>query len=134
MVKKAPLWWFAVVVWAVVLWNLSANPMLPSGPSFPMKDKVLHCTYFGMGAACFLLALFGGGAAQPKKSHLWLGGFFFTGIIGALDEFHQTFTPGRSGNDPWDWLADVTGGLIAAWIVGRILQRITEDPGSRHFA
>ncbi|MES2598593.1 MAG: VanZ family protein [Verrucomicrobiota bacterium] len=134
MARKPLLWWFAVLVWAVVLWNLSANATLPSGPSFPLKDKVLHCTYFGMGAACFLLALFGKGTALPKKSHLGLGGFLFTGIIGALDEYHQTFTPGRSGNDPWDWLADVTGGLIAAWIIGRLLLRIMAGLGSRRSA
>ncbi len=130
LARKPVLWWFAVFVWAVVLWNLSANATLPSGPSFPLKDKVLHCTYFGLGAACFLLALFGKGRTQPGKWHLLLGGFLFTGIVGALDEFHQTFTPGRSGNDPWDLLADVTGGLLAAWFVGRVLERVTAGPDS----
>jgi VanZ family protein len=130
LVRKPLVWWFAVIIWAVVLWNLSANATLPSGPSFPLKDKVLHCSYFGLGAACFLLALFGKGRTQPGKRHLLLGGFLFTGIIGALDEFHQTFTPGRSGNDPWDWLADVTGGLLAAWIIGRVLERVTAGPDS----
>lgn len=133
LVRKPVFWWCAVLVWAVVLWNLSANPTLPSGPSFPLKDKVLHCAWFGGGAACFLLALFGRAAVVPASRRLLSGGFLFTAIIGALDEYHQTFTPGRSGNDPWDWLADVTGGLLAAWLVGRVLGRVMADPGSRRW-
>ena len=43
-------------------------------------------------------------------------------IIGALDEYHQTFTPGRSGNDPWDLLADTVGAAAgSAFIIFAIL-------------
>ena len=128
-VKKRWLWWLGVAVWLTALWVLSANSTLPSGPSFPLKDKLLHCTYFCGGAACFLIALFGKRSSLPDWRSLVLPGFLFTAIVGALDEFHQTFTPGRSGNDPWDWLADVTGGMLAAWIVGRLLIRLRQtDP------
>ena len=34
-------------------------------------------------------------------------------VIGAFDEVHQVITPGRSGLDVADWVADVTGGLLA---------------------
>ncbi|MFM2176504.1 MAG: hypothetical protein RL015_602 [Verrucomicrobiota bacterium] len=123
------LWWFAVIIWAVVLWNLSASPSLQSGPSFPLNDKFLHCGYFGGGAVCFLLALFGKTTPLPGWRTLALRSLPFTAIIGALDEFHQTFTPGRSGNDPWDWLADVTGGGLAAWFVMKLLLRLRRtDP------
>jgi VanZ family protein len=57
---------------------------------------------------------------------LAIPGLLFTAIIGALDEFHQTFTPGRSGNEPWDWLADVTGGVLAAWIVWKLLLKLRQ--------
>ena len=124
LARKSLLWWFGVIVWAAVLWSLSANPSLPSGPSFPLKDKLLHCLYFCGGASCLLFALFGKASPVPTWRTLVLRSFFFTAIIGALDEFHQTFTPGRSGNDPWDWLADVTGGVLAAWIVGSVLLRV----------
>lgn len=36
-------------------------------------------------------------------------------LIGALDEYHQSFTPGRSGNDPFDWLADLLGAIAGAF-------------------
>lgn len=124
LVKKSLLWWLGVIVWAGVLWHLSANASLPSGPSFPMKDKLLHCLYFAGGASCLLLALFGKATDLPGWRVLVFRSFPFTAIIGALDEYHQTFTPGRSGNDPWDWLADVSGGVLAAWIVSRLLVRL----------
>jgi len=122
-------WWLGVIIWAVVLWSLSANSSLPSGPSFPLKDKLLHCTYFCGGASCFLLALFGKASPLPEWRALALRSLPFAAVIGALDEYHQTFTPGRSGNDPWDWLADITGGLLAAWLVWKILLRLRQtDP------
>jgi VanZ family protein len=117
------LWWLGVVVWMALLWVLSSNSALPSGPSFPLKDKLLHCTYFCSGAFCFLLAIHGRSRPLPGLKSLMVPAFLFTAFIGALDEFHQTFTPGRSGNDPWDWLADVTGGVLATWIVLRVLRQ-----------
>ena len=38
-------------------------------------------------------------------------------VIGRLDEYHQTFTPGRSGNDYGDWLADTLGAAAGAFFV-----------------
>lgn len=129
LARKSLLWWSAVLVWAVVLWLLSANPSLHSGPSFPLKDKILHCLYFCGGASFLLLALYGQASAVPTWRVLLLRSFLFTAITGAVDEFHQTFTPGRSGNDPWDWLADVTGGMLAAWIILKLLLRLRRtDP------
>jgi VanZ family protein len=121
LLRKPAPWWLAVLVWAGVLWLLSANKPLPSGPSFPFKDKVLHCTYFAGGAFCFLTALLGNQRPPPTAARLIFFGLLFTGVMGALDEFHQTYTPGRSGNDPWDWLADLCGGLLAAWLSRRLL-------------
>ena len=63
--------------------------------------------------------------AFKNAARFLLGGLLFTGIIGAVDEFHQTFTPGRFGNDPWDWLADLSGGLLAAWLSHRLLVKVS---------
>ncbi|RKY01797.1 antibiotic resistance protein VanZ, partial [Candidatus Poribacteria bacterium] len=34
-------------------------------------------------------------------------------VFGATDELHQYFVPGREAS-PFDWMADVGGGIIAA--------------------
>ncbi len=39
--------------------------------------------------------------------------------LGALDEYRQSFTPGRSGNDPFDWLADVLGSATGLFLANR---------------
>ena len=38
-------------------------------------------------------------------------------VIGRLDEYHQSFTPGRTGNDNGDWLADILGSIGGAWVM-----------------
>ena len=121
-VPRKWFWLLGIVIWLVVLWNLSANSTLPSGPSFPFKDKFLHSIYYCGGALCFLFFLFGKKVSLPSFRSLLIPGVLFTAIVGASDEYHQSFTPGRMGNDPWDWLADVSGGVLAAYLVWRVLR------------
>lgn len=116
LAKYPWLWWGWLLAWAIILFILSSESDLPStGPEFENKDKLLHCLYFSGGAFCFLLGLWGrsGGLHTLRFA---VGGLLFTAVIGALDEYHQTFTPGRSGNDVFDWMADMSGGLLGAMI------------------
>ena len=113
------LWWLGVVIWGVVLFTLSSRSRLPTGPEIPFQDKIVHFLYFSGGGFCFALALFL--PQVPLRGRwLWLAaGAVFGAVIGAVDEYHQTFTPGRSGNDLGDWLADFTGastGALVAWV------------------
>jgi VanZ family protein len=124
-------WWLGVMVWALVLYVLSDNSAPQTGPEFPFKDKVLHCIYFSGGAFCFTLGFI---ATRRGRAHLFaalLLGFAFAAITGALDEWHQSFTPGRMGNDMGDWLADATGGLIGGWLAWRFLQALRRPSGGR---
>ncbi len=127
-VARPWLWWVLVLIWRSVLFFLSGESSLPSGPELPFKDKILHCVYYSGGAFAFILALDGNKKILGSLKGLLLSGFLFTAIVGASDEFHQTFTPGRSGNDPWDWLADIAGGLLGAWIAWLTLQRLKPAP------
>ncbi len=34
--------------------------------------------------------------------------------VGVIDEFHQSFTDGRTGNDIGDWIADTLGTLAGS--------------------
>jgi len=78
----------------------------------PPLDKVIHCCVFGVLA--FLLAL---GAGPRWKWHgAWMAALAVSSF-GILDEFHQSFSPGRSVS-LGDWLADTAGGIGAslAWL------------------
>jgi hypothetical protein len=102
LVRTPWLWWLGVAIWAWLLWFLSGRTSLPQGPQLPHLDKLQHFLYFAGGGFCFALALCGRRALPARQ--WWLAGLLFAALVGALDEYHQTFTPGRSGNDPWDWL------------------------------
>ena len=109
------LWFALVVFWAVVLYWLSEQSSLPTPGSFEGIDKLQHAVYFAAGGACFLLGLRLAGFVRKTSTAVILT-VLFCSAIGGLDEWHQTFTPGRSGGDVWDWLADMTGGFIGAFI------------------
>jgi VanZ family protein len=105
------LWLFAVILWALALYMLSALPSVApiEGPEIPHIDKVMHFGYFMGGAFLFtthLLLKHGLGAHSIIRV---VTPILFFAFIGALDEYHQTFTPGRSGNDTFDWMADLLG-------------------------
>lgn len=116
-VVSSPVLWSALVsMWAAVLWWLSSQSKLPSPAKFEGIDKIEHTLYFAAGGMCFLLGLRTAGFARKTTSAVLLT-VLFCAITGLLDEWHQTFTPGRSGGDVWDWAADTLGGFVGAWLV-----------------
>jgi len=118
--KSPTLWITCWVIWLVTLWFLSeATPTPKNGPEIPHFDKIAHFGYF-MGGAIFLSGFFS--LKNRLSSKAILSVTTLTGaIVGALDEYHQTFTPGRTGNDPFDWLADFTGTIVGTLIILYIL-------------
>ena len=116
------LWFAAIIVWYVTLLMLSSQSQLhPPGPEFMHRDKVMHATYFAIGGVFLYFAL---RLLRPRWSAIRISIFviLFCAIIGALDEYRQSFTPHRSGNDLGDWIADTTGGIIACLISPRLLR------------
>ena len=124
------LWLFSVILWAITLFLLSSLPTVPhvDGPQIPHLDKVVHFVYFMGGAFLFTIhLLLKHGRAAQAIIRLATPILLFA-LIGALDEYHQTFTPGRSGNDPFDWLADVLGataGTFLAHLLHPLLRKLT---------
>jgi len=127
----AAFFWAGFGLWMTILWTLSAGPpVVGEGPKGLPVDKVLHFLYFFGGGVCLFLACL--------HTFAWRGwGLVFAvvaamALIGAADECHQTFTPGRSGGDPGDWAADCAGGLVAAFLAGAIYGRFrkSEEPGT----
>jgi len=121
-------WLLAFAVWFGVLWWLSSGHRdLPLGEEIRFIDKVYHFGYYFGGAI-----LLGGAFSRPPGAVAspMLLTIASIAMVGAIDEFHQSHVPGRSGNDPADWSADVSGGICGALVVGRFLIPRQSGPGS----
>jgi VanZ family protein len=94
-----------VLGWSALIWLVSAMPLPPRVPG-GFSDKTLHfAAYFLHGAfARGAVGSFGGaGLVATSASAGW----------GALDEYHQSFVPGRDAS-PADWIADLAGAAAGA--------------------
>ena len=115
-----PIWWprvaaFLWLLWLGTLWWLSSRSLpVAKLPTFQFADKVVHFGYFFVGGLLLAIAL---RDVLPNWKTRALCVIAASALIGAGDEFHQSFVPNRYGNDPWDWLANVLGGTAAALIV-----------------
>lgn len=133
ILTKPKLWLTAFFLWLATLLILSSlsNTLPPSAPTVPHLDKILHFGYFFGGAIIFstwLLLKYG-------TQHSFLVRYFLPliifGLLGAIDEYRQTHTPGRSGNDPFDWIADILGassGILIANLFHHRFLKLSSPP------
>lgn len=115
-VERIEKWLFrgASLAWIVLLSWESDRPGSEVHIEPPI-DKVVHACAFGV--LGFLLAL---GAGRLRSKILWLVPLMVS-AFGFIDEFHQSFSSGRSVS-ALDWLADTVGGVAAAvawWLAWR---------------
>ena len=99
------LWAFALagtLVWA----SGNSSPQIPG--SFVGLDKIAHFGLFGL-LATLVLRL-----ESVWRRLGWRGWIVIAAvsIFGATDEWHQSYTPGRSV-EFGDWLADTSGAALA---------------------
>jgi VanZ family protein len=122
--------WAAVIVWAAVIFALSATPNL----RFAQTDtvdfivrKAGHVAVFGMFAVLLWRAI-----SLSRRRWAILLSFGLTVAYAASDEFHQSFIVGRHPS-PVDVSIDATGALIALAALAIWLQywaRRTASAGS----
>jgi len=97
--------------WVALTLTLTSIPNPEFGPSFPGADKIAHFGFYGVAGFLFVLwrREFGTGAAVAV---VWAA--IFTAFLGAVDEFHQQWIPGRS-MELLDWVADFAGGTAGSF-------------------
>lgn len=97
--------------WVALTLTLTSIPNPEFGPSFPGADKIAHFGFYGVAGFLFVLwrREIGTGAAVAV---VWAA--IFAALLGAVDEFHQQWIPGRS-MDLIDWMADFTGGTAGGF-------------------
>jgi VanZ family protein len=100
------------VLWAAVIWlasSFSWGPLPVDVPGWVPTDKVAHSLIFGVLA--WLIAR-PGSVSRGVVLRAWL----LATLWGALDEWHQSWVPGRF-SDVRDAAADAVGAALglAAW-------------------
>lgn len=103
--------WLAVVVWAgTIHWFSSrTGPEIEELNVFELSDKLMHFAAFFAGAPALVCAL-RWTFTWPWRTIISVA-VLALALYGAVDEYHQTFTPNRTGADVFDWLGDALGGL-----------------------
>lgn len=109
--------WIAVGLWLVLQLTLTSLP----GKDIPIDlphpiDWVGHFgMYLGLGS---LIARAASVKGWPGRRLLWVAAAL--SLLGALDELHQLFIPGRDC-ELGDWIVDTLGGGFGLLIGSRIM-------------
>jgi VanZ family protein len=94
---------------AATIYIESDHGVVP-GPDLPNFDKVAHFFVYGLFATLLFRALAESGP-RVRRAAPWIA-LAIASLYGVTDEWHQSFTPGRSV-DVLDWIADTAGVSLA---------------------
>jgi VanZ family protein len=101
-----------LVLWVGFTFLLTSIPDPTFKIPLPLADKIAHFGFYGvMGFLCAMWRRESGGTARGAA----LYALAFVAIVGAVDEVHQHWIPGRS-MDVFDWIADASGGGIGGLV------------------
>ena len=104
--ERGTAWrWLFPCALAVMIVLASGRSQIAAPPGIPSVDKLGHFLVFGLLAS--LVVRSPGGRVVWPLCAVTLVSFF-----GISDEFHQSFTPGRSVEFT-DWVADTLGAALA---------------------
>jgi VanZ family protein len=105
-VTRGRLYFGMLAGWVALTFTLTSIPNPEFVPFFPGSDKIAHFVFYGIMGFLYVLwrREVGTGAAAAV-----LGAAIFAALLGAIDEFHQQWIPGRS-MELLDWATDLAGG------------------------
>ena len=108
---RGRLYLVMLAAWMAFTFTLTSIPNPEFGLSFPGADKVAHFGFYGIMGFLFVLwrREIGTGAVAAV---VWAA--IFVAVLGAVDEVHQQWIPGRS-MDILDWAADFAGGMAGGF-------------------
>lgn len=112
---RASLLWLLTACWAAVIFWFSSH----TGSQLPKHwllshDKLCHGGEYALLGLLLCAALVRSGLPLTRAAALTA---LLALLYGASDEYHQSFVPGRQGNDPYDLFADLVGGSAGALLL-----------------
>lgn len=134
LLHEKRVWLAAILIWLGILFFLPPAPQIGQEVQHENPahfDKILHFTYFLAGGIALSIYIFLLQGVPHSARNRVIFSLAFLAAMGACHEFYQSFTPGRSGNDPLDWLADVLGALAGILLTNRfypLLLKISSPP------
>jgi len=106
--------WLALAGWAGgILWLSSMTPKELPEAAFLFSDKLNHFVAFAAGGWLAASALRLSDPSSPAVRPI-IFAIALVAAFGAFDEALQKFTPGRTGGDLYDWIADFLGAIVGA--------------------
>ncbi len=114
--------WLAFAGWVATIFYLSslAGPQVEEMNFLDLWDKTAHFVAYAAGGVLLAGGLRTGTRLSPWKIFRYT--VLALALFAASDEWHQMYTPGRTGADVGDWVADTLGaaaGAMAALALGR---------------
>lgn len=116
--------WTPPIIWVVIILIGTSWPSVSVGPDVQHLDKVVHFTAYATLSALMLRA-----TLTPRDWGTAAIIIAMVSALGAVDEWHQSFIPGRSMSFA-DWIADSTGAIVGALTVRLIPFLTPRRPGS----
>lgn len=122
--RLATLLWVAWLCWAAgILWLSSLTPAELPQAAFLLSDKAEHLIAYAVGGWLAATAIRAGRRTATVAGWI-VPAIVLVAAFGVLDEAVQTFTPGRTGGDLYDWIADLLGALAGALISLLVHRRV----------
>jgi len=106
--------WGPAVLWAAMIFGLSAMSSLPPPPG-GLTDKHAHFGVYGVLAALLVWGLTDRSPARTTWATA-AAAVALAALYGASDEWHQSFVPGREVS-ALDLAADTAGAAVAAAVL-----------------
>ena len=104
---KTYLYKYPAILYAALIFILSAISSIAPPPGFVLEDKIYHFIEYGVFSSLLFLAFYHSRREFLKK-HVFLLSCIIGMGYGLSDEIHQSFVPGRSC-EFLDFVADCLG-------------------------
>jgi VanZ family protein len=110
-VTRRRLYLSMLAAWVALTFTLTSIPNPEFGILIPGADKIAHFGFYGVMGFLFVLwrREIGTGAAAAV---VWAA--IFAALLGAVDEVHQQWIPGRA-MELLDWAVDFAGGTAGGF-------------------